>query len=234
MIWITGDTHNDKKRLSERVLKPLKKGDTLIVLGDFGFVWDGSDKERKFLESLGSRRYNVCFIDGTHENFDRLETRYRETIWNGGLVHRISGSCFHLCRGQIFTIEGLTVFTFGGGESDDLDMRHEGKTWWKQELPNNAELLEGAQALDRVDCKVDVILTHEPPSKIKASLLFREKREERINKLNNYFEEINSSCSFKKWYFGSMHIDKQITRYHTSVYEDLIPIDIAELRPENL
>jgi predicted phosphodiesterase len=234
MIWITGDTHKEKKRLSERALRKLKKGDTLIVLGDFGFVWDGSEKERKFLDNLGRRKYNICFIDGTHENFDRLETRFRETLWNGGLVHRISGNCFHLCRGQIFNIEGLSVFTFGGGESEDKDMRLEGKTWWRQELPTNNELMAGAKALDAVDCKVDVILTHEPPSKIKTSMLFREKKEERINKLNTYFEEINSSCKFKKWYFGSMHTDKQITRYHTCVYEELIPLNTVELHPDLL
>lgn len=233
MIYITGDMHGEKKRINDRRLKELNKGDTLIVLGDFGFVWDGNPKERKFLDSLGERKYNVCFIDGTHENYDRLET-YRQTVWNGGLVHRISGNCFHLCRGQIFNIEGISIFTFGGGESEDKDMRLEGKTWWRQEMPLNSELMEGAKNLDAADCYVDVMLTHEPPSKIKASMLFRMQKEEKINKLNTYFEEINASCTFKKWYFGSMHEDKQITRYHTAVYEGIIPLTKDELSPERL
>ena len=95
-------------------MKKLDKGDTLIVCGDFGFVWDGSPKEKKLLDYLGSRKYTVAFVDGTHENYDLLK-KYRMTVWNGGRVHRISGNLFHLMRGQIYTIEGLRIFTFGGG-----------------------------------------------------------------------------------------------------------------------
>ena len=89
MIYVTGDMHGEEERLYSRSMKKLSEGDTLIVCGDFGFVWDGSAKEKKILEYLGSRKYNVCFIDGTHENFDLLE-KCRMTVWNGGKVH--SGS----------------------------------------------------------------------------------------------------------------------------------------------
>ena len=55
MIYFTGDTHGDKNRLSKFALKQLKSGDTLIVCGDFGFLWDESKKEKKFLEKLSKR-----------------------------------------------------------------------------------------------------------------------------------------------------------------------------------
>ena len=50
MIYFTGDTHGDKERLSKFALKQLKSGDTLIVCGDFGFLWDESKKEKKRME----------------------------------------------------------------------------------------------------------------------------------------------------------------------------------------
>ena len=46
MVYITGDTHGDLSRFETAAAKKLKKGDTLIVLGDFGFVWDGSAAEK--------------------------------------------------------------------------------------------------------------------------------------------------------------------------------------------
>ena len=72
MIYITGDMHGDKKRLSPFKLRFLNEGDTLIVCGDFGFLWDGSKEEIAILKKLSKKKYNICFIDGTHENFELL------------------------------------------------------------------------------------------------------------------------------------------------------------------
>ena len=70
MLYVTGDTHGDYERFTSSALKKLKKGDTLFICGDFGFIWDGSKNEEKLLKKIGKLKYNVCFIDGTHENFD--------------------------------------------------------------------------------------------------------------------------------------------------------------------
>lgn len=224
MIYVTGDMHGEEERLYSRSMKKLSEGDTLIVCGDFGFVWDGSAREKKILEYLGSRKYNVCFIDGTHENFDLLE-KCRMTVWNGGKVHRVSGNLFHMMRGQIFNIEGYRIFTFGGGESTDREMRTEHISWWKEEMPTPAELEEGAKAIDEVDCDVDFIITHEPPSIVKSTMLLRAGETDSVNKLNGYFEQLNRVCKFRHWYFGSMHEDRIITNVHTAVFEDVIPIN---------
>lgn len=224
MIYVTGDMHGEEERLYSRNMRKLKEGDTLIVCGDFGFVWDGSPKERKLLEYLGSRKYNVAFVDGTHENFDLL-SKCRMTVWNGGRVHRVSGNLFHMMRGQIFNIEGCKIFTFGGGESLDREMRIEHQTWWREELPTPAELQEGAEAIDEAGCEVDYIITHEPPSIVKSTLLLRSGDVDRVNKLNGYFEQLNRECKFKHWYFGSMHEDRVVTKVHTAVFHDIIPIN---------
>ena len=159
MIYITGDMHGDESRFFSKEMRRLKEGDTLIVCGDFGFIWDDSNKEKKFLEFIGSRKFNIGFVDGTHENFDLLK-KYRETVWKGGRVHRIAKNLFHLERGQIFNIDGLRLFTFGGGESGDREMRSEHKTWWRDELPSAGEMEEGAENIDEAGCEVDIIITH--------------------------------------------------------------------------
>ena len=53
MIYVTGDIHADLDRFKGKEAKKLKKGDTLIVCGDFGFVWDGSKKEQQVLKWIG-------------------------------------------------------------------------------------------------------------------------------------------------------------------------------------
>ena len=52
MVFVTGDTHGDPNRLSKNILKNLNEGDTLIVCGDFGFIWDRSKAEQKILKAF--------------------------------------------------------------------------------------------------------------------------------------------------------------------------------------
>ena len=72
MVYLTGDTHGDIQRFKQGKLRWLGKKDTVVVLGDFGFVWDGSAAERKRLDWLRKRPYTLLFLDGAHENYDLL------------------------------------------------------------------------------------------------------------------------------------------------------------------
>jgi len=223
LVYITGDMHGCLERLYDKEIRKLKSGDILIVCGDFGYIWNGDKTEKQVIDYLATRRFVTAFVDGTHDNLDKIN-RCRETYWHGGMVHRIKGNLIHLMRGQIFEIEGNRYFTFGGGESTDKDMRVEHNLWWREEEPTPAEMAQGARNLDDVDCKVDYIITHEPPSLVKSAMLLRKGNSDRVNKLNGYFEEIGRSCEFKHWYFGSLHEDKVVTPHYSCVFKNVIPI----------
>ncbi|MCQ2475616.1 MAG: metallophosphoesterase [Clostridia bacterium] len=221
MVYVTGDMHGDFSRFDSSVLRHMKKDDTLIVCGDFGFVWDNSKIEQKILKKIGNKKYNVCFIDGTHENFELLNS-YPVTQWNGGKVHNICGNLYHLMRGQIFKIDNMTFFTMGGGESPDIDIRFEENAWSKDEFPSREELLEGAANLEANNCRVDFVITHEPPMKIKSFLKLKDSETASVTGLNTYLEELSEACRFRRWFFGSMHLDKYISGSHVAVFQNII------------
>lgn len=223
MVYITGDMHGCLERLYDKNFRKLKSGDVLIVCGDFGYIYDGSKTEKQVIDFLATRRFVTAFVDGTHDNMQKIN-RSRVTYWHGGMVHRISGNLIHLMRGQIFEIEGNSYFTFGGGESTDKDMRVQEGFWWQEEEPTPNEMAIGAKTLDEVNCKVDYIITHEPPSLVKSSILLRKGANDRVNKLNGYFDQISRSCDFKHWYFGSLHEDKIITPRYTCTYKNMYKI----------
>lgn len=225
MIYITGDTHGDLNRLDS--IK-LKKGDTLIICGDFGFIWDGSAKEEKILRQLGKKKYNICFLDGTHENFDLLD-EYEETHYCGGKAHHISGNLYHLMRGQVYRFERKKFFVMGGGESPDIDMLFDNGAWSRREFPSSQELAEGADNLERHECKIDYIITHEPPATIKNFLKLKTELSTRITGLNAYFDEMSKACEYKCWYFGSMHIDKHISTSHVAVFKKVLNVETGEI-----
>ena len=62
MVYLTGDTHGDIDRFKHGKLRWLGKRDTVVVLGDFGFVWDGSKEEQKKLDWLRKRPYTLLFL----------------------------------------------------------------------------------------------------------------------------------------------------------------------------
>lgn len=100
-VWITGDIHGNPQRFStDNFLeqKEMTKDDVVIILGDFGLVWDynGENKTEKYwLDWLENKPFTTLFIDGNHDNFDRLDNCPIEQ-WHGGNVHFIRHQSFIL------------------------------------------------------------------------------------------------------------------------------------------
>ncbi len=228
MIYVTGDTHGIASRFDDPRLKKLNRGDTLIVCGDFGFIWNGSKEEMSVLKKLSKKKYNICFVDGTHENFEML-SKLKIKKWNGGKVHHIAANIFHLMRGQVFNIEGTKIFTMGGGESPDIDIRFEMNTWSDMEIPTREELMEGVDNLQKYGGKVDLVITHEPPAKIKDFLMLHTGSDASITAINTYLEDVSRICEFSHWYFGSLHLDKFISTTHISVFNNIINAKTGEI-----
>ena len=228
MVYVTGDMHGDISRFDEPALRQLKKGDVLVVCGDFGFIWDNSRQEQKNLKKIAKKKFTVCFIDGTHENFEKLNS-LPETVWQGGKVHKVEDNIYHLMRGQVFKIDNITYFTMGGGESPDIDIRFEENAWSKDEFPTRDEMIEGANKLEALNCKIDYIFTHEPPVKVKSFLCLKDEESAAVNGLNTYLEELSNACTYRRWFFGSMHLDKFISSSMVAVYQSVINTATGEI-----
>ena len=139
MIYVTADTHGEIDRFKEKDIRRLGRKDTLIVLGDFGFLWDGSKQEQKNLHWLTKRRYKILFLDGCHDNYDMLK-EYPAEPFMGGRARHIGGNVYYICRGSVLEIEDKKLLCFGGGESFDKEDRVEGVNWWRAEMPTSDEL----------------------------------------------------------------------------------------------
>jgi len=229
MIYITGDTHgwidyNKIMRLESNSFtgRKLKKSDYLIVLGDFGILWDKSDSHKRLFQEWSSKPYTVLFIDGNHENFPVINS-YPIEIWNGGKVHNING-VLHLMRGQMFNIEGKSFFTMGGGDSVDKMRRIPDVSWWQEELPSFIEYDEGIRNLESHNNVVDYILTHSCSNRMFYRLSTAAKMFPIFSCLNDYFDDIEEVVTFKHWYFGHYHIDVNLDETHTAMYNEIIKI----------
>ncbi len=220
MVYITGDVHGDLTRFRKGKLRWLRKGDTLIILGDFGFIWNGDKQEKEALVWLAKRKYTILFLDGTHENFDLLG-EFPTSEYCGGKLQQIVGNLYHACRGSVFTIEGKKYLCFGGGESLDQEEREVGINWWKEEMPSKQDMIHCVTNLEAHDYKVDYVLTHDAPSKM---LNFNIVKQSEESELQRFLDKILLKIEYKKWYFGRYHKDTAFTPKSECVFLGVIPM----------
>ncbi len=140
IIYFTGDCHGDYGKFCRYAFpqqKSLTRDDVVIVTGDFG-IWEDSRSERYRLDELSNRSFTTLFVDGNHENYDRLcSEAYKKYMRGeeytdedqgefplvdiyGGKAQKIRDGVYHLLRGEIYTINGKKILAFGGAASHDI------------------------------------------------------------------------------------------------------------------
>jgi DNA repair exonuclease SbcCD nuclease subunit len=255
MIFITGDCHADFHKFSTEAFPEqaeMTKDDIVIILGDFGGIWNKggeSNTERYWLKWLNDKPFTTVFIDGNHENFDRLNSEYAVVEFHGGKAHKIRDSIYHLMRGEIFDFEGKSFFAFGGASSHDIDdgilspedfatedeykqtykqwvkqrkiFRVNRLSWWAEELPSDDEIQNAETNLAKVNYKVDYVISHCAPQSVVAFMYMGATESD---KLTLWFEELQRKLDYKKWFFGHYHEDRKILDKYVLLYDQIVRI----------
>ena len=248
--------------------KEMTRDDFVIICGDFGGIWNydsryddtrsafkdkislehGESKEEKYwLDWLEKKPFTILFCDGNHENYDRLNKAYPEIDFHCGRAHKIRDNVYHLMRGYVFELTGLSFFVFGGARSHDISsgilkpyeyaserefsadykkMRDSGAlfrvdhiSWWKEELPSEEEMERGLQNLSSHDWNVDFVISHCAPTSVAALAGFSDR-----DRLTQYLEKLSERLAFRKWFFGHYHDNYQVLGKHIMLYEQIIQI----------
>ena len=129
----------------------------------------------------------------------------------------------HLMRGQIFTIDGLKFFTFGGAYSIDKMSRAEGISWFSEEIPSREEYEEGWKNLEKEDFQVDYILTHTAPRDVAAAMGYGELSDDEVE-LRQYLQRVADETEFQKWYFGHFHEDTEVEEVFVCLYDEVVEL----------
>lgn len=248
MVYITGDCHANYHKFSVDNFpdqKEMSRGDLVIVCGDFG-LWHPDEGEAMRFEALSELPFTIVFVDGNHENFDRLYSdEFPIVDFCGGKAHKILENVYHLMRGYIFEFDGKSFFAFGGASShdiydgildaDDFKTKEEfyltverwsrwnrmfrinHMSWWEQEMPSQEEMQFGLATLEKHGNKVDYIISHCAPQEIVSIALGYGDSDE----LTRYFNLIAHTVDFDKWYFGHYHDEKTIMSKFNMLYHKI-------------
>ena len=225
--------------ISAGQFKPAKRGDIVLCCGDFGAVWYNdcrtNQKHRReedyFLESQLRQRVPWLAVDDNHENFARLfGGKFPLVDLYGGKAYQIRKNVYYLKRGEVFEIEGKTFLAFGGAASHDKDPgwiypkdfgawgsprewnpgRTEGKDWWPEEVPNREDFENACRNLDRVDWKVDYVISHTCPVSRLAHFLHGSRPSDPTGII---LQEIYERLEFGSWHFGHFHLEKKVDNF---------------------
>lgn len=248
MIYITGDTHADFNRFSTKRFpqqKEMTREDFLIVCGDFG-IWHDNPEERYWFDWLSKKPFTLLFVDGNHENFDRLYGDEFEIVdFHGGKAHKIRDNIYHLMRGYVFNLCDKKFFAFGGASSHDIDdgildakdypsfrelihdynqrtkwgqmLRINHLSWWKEELPNQEEMDFGEETLKAHNYEVDYVISHSLPQEVCSLCGYHSP-----DAITLYFNKLlQSGLEFKEWHCGHYHTIKRVLGKFFIHYEDI-------------
>lgn len=230
MRWfVTGDTHGDWSRIWNWLDKMDFTRDesiSVIILGDAGLFWRNDKKDANEIIKHHEENYNVhiYFLDGNHENFKILK-QYKPSIT--GIVN-ISNHIHYLPRGfnghLALNYRLARIVVCGGADSIDKFRRTEGLSWWKDETITDEDV-------DKIpEDDFDYVFTHCCPS----SVFYENKSclatlscisEENIShESEDQLEKLKNKISYKKWFFGHYHVDRELDNKHRAVLNDFVEL----------
>lgn len=228
-VFVTGNIHGklDIAKLSVENFPEqmdLNIDDNLIIVGDFGLIWDDDIEDEMILDELSTRNYKILFVDGAHENFSLLN-EYEIVDLYGGKAHKIRDNIFHLMRGEVYVISGKKYAVLGGGESVDKEYREYAISYWEEEIPTKDEIGNLTNNLNKYNDYVDYVLTYTPPSSdlrmIGAELGYNLGKG---SALNSILETLSENIKYKKWFHSYYHLDLELSRKHISIYNEIIEL----------
>ena len=224
MIYITGDTHGEID--FDKIKKYFKKvycseKEYLIILGDAGIVWEKENKDILFKYYLIG--ITIIFIDGNHENFDLLKT-YPIVTFHNAKAHKVYDNIYHILRGEILELNGLSFLCVGGARSIDKYYRKEHISYWKDEDITIDDYNNAINNLAKYNNKVDYVLTHCAPTSILQKMFPNFEPDTNTALL----EKIKEQIFYSNWFFGHYHIDKIIGNSRC-FYNDIKEIPIMDI-----
>lgn len=238
-VYVCGDTHgkHDIKKVYNwynKNVENLTEEDVLIQLGDWGAIWHDKTNVHAYKKDVelqvkwAKKKFTLCVVPGNHENYDIIDKLPKKekfggivrvlqprNVYNGKLYKEI----FLLERGEIYNINGKTFLCVGGASSQDKYMRTVGVDWWSRELLSKMEEDNCLENLDKVNWKVDYVISHTCPTSIGnvfleriiprfSDLDYNSKKAKSNDPVSKFLQHLlDNGLEFKEWHFGHWHED---------------------------
>ena len=218
MIYLTGDTHGDFRRVAQfSDTAESTKDDVLIILGDAGINYYGNSKDKRLKQQLSELPVTLFCIHGNHEKRPESLSAYEEADRFGGKVYIEPGfpSLLFAKDGEIYDFNGKKCVAIGGAYSVDKFYRLANNWgWFADEQPSEEIKTRVEKRLDTENWTVDVVLAHTCPMKYIPTEMFISGVDQSTvdNGTEIWLESIEERLTYNRWYCGHYHTSKSIDK----------------------
>lgn len=226
MIFITGDTHRDFKRISDFCLRmKTTRKDLMIILGDAGINYSPGRSDYILRSLLSDIPITFFCIHGNHEMRPQNIEGYRPMRYKGGIVYVDPEfpTLLFARDGDIFSLQGRSTLVIGGAYSVDKHFRLEnGYSWFADEQPDEVIKQRTIRTLDKAGWKVDTVLSHTSPYRYRPTEVFLPGLDESTVDVTTerWLDEIEEKLDYRRWFLGHFHTEKRIDRIRI-MFEDI-------------
>ena len=153
-----GDTHNDLDFAESAARLAREHGAEVVQLGDWGFLWPGSNQLDQLSDMLVGLGVTMRFVDGNHDDHPTLK-KLRGRVRARGV--QIAANVIYQPRGSVHEDDdGTRMLFLGGAPSIDRAGRTPGRSWWPEEVITKDDLDTALSA----KAPVHVLVTHDAPT----------------------------------------------------------------------
>lgn len=226
MIYITGDTHGEFRRIIDFCNRmEATEDDMIIILGDAGINFSCNSRDEYKKQVLAELPIKVFCIHGNHEKRPGTIESYKTMLFHGGTVwyEEAYPNILFAKDGEIYDFAGKKCIAIGGAYSVDKWYRlRKGYPWFEDEQPSDEIKKYVEEQLKASDWKIDVVLSHTVPFEYMPVDLFLAGIDQSKvdNSTERWLSEIESKLDYGWWYAG---------HYHTSRITDKIQIMFEDI-----
>lgn len=220
MIYITGDTHGQFKKIKEFCKEfNTTTDDIMIILGDAGINYHGGSKDLNVKHYLKKLPITLFCIHGNHEMRPYCIKSYEIIDFMGGKVYQDKEfpNILFAIDGEVYNFNNLKTIVCGGAYSVDKDYRiARGLPWFANEQPKIKTKAKVENKLKELDYNVDIFLSHTCPFNYMPTEVFLSYIDQSTvdKSTEEWLQTIEDKLKYKAWYCGHYHINKNIDKIH--------------------
>lgn len=220
MVYITGDIHGQTERITYFADRfGMTEKDIIVILGDVCANYYLNKRDKKTKEALSSVKPTILCIHGNHEARPSTAIGYKTKVWNDGLVYYQPEypNLLFAVDGALYNIDGKRCIALGGAYSVDKYYNLErGHVWFEDEQPSDAIKNYVNNQLLSVSNIVDVVFSHTCPFKYEPREAFLSWVDQSTvdDSTEKWLDAIEDRLTYKAWFCGHWHIDKNIDKIH--------------------
>ena len=220
MVYLTGDTHGDFRRVAVFCdIQETTTDDILVILGDAGINYQKQEYAAYLKKEICQLPITLLCVHGNHEARPQTIASYHEMAWNGGtvMVEDEYPNILFAIDGEVYDLDGRKALVIGGAFSVDKEYRlMTGHRWFADEQPSPEIKARVEQRIRELGNRIELVLSHTCPFHYEPTEMYLTVIDQNVidTSTEEWLDKIEDDLDYDAWFCGHWHTNKTIDKIH--------------------